>query len=329
MPALASLRASFPNAKITWFVRPEFAPLLENIPGLDEILIFDRKSLGKWWRDPKAFSELAKLVARLRDSKFDIAIDLQGLFRTAFFAWLSGSKKRFGLKDAREFASIFYTHKVDLDSDTVHVIDIYEKIIALAGAGEIRHDYNLSPTEAAVNDVQKLLTERGLDYGKYVVFVPSAAHSQKCWPTKYFAGLADRIADEFGLPVIAIGTKGESPIIEAINSQAETKVLNFAGLTNINGLVALLNGARLVVTNDTGPGHIAVGLGRPTVVIFGPTNPARIKPYGRPDAIVAVEPDERGGQIDSDDPKFAIDQVSVDMVFEKASIHLREQQLSD
>lgn len=326
MPALASLRASFPNARITWFVRPEFAPLLENIPGLDEVMIFDRKSLGKWWRDPKAFSELAKLIARLRDSKFDMVIDLQGLFRTAMFAWLSGSKKRFGLRGAREFASVFYTHKIDVDSSTVHVIDIYEKIIASTGASEIRCNYNLSPTKDAVDSVKELLTERGLNYGEYVVFVPSAAHSHKCWPTEYFADLAGRIAADFDLPVIAVGTKGESPIIEEINSQAKTDVLNLAGLTNVDGLVALLNGGRLIVTNDTGPGHIAVGLGRPTVMIFGPTNPARIKPYDRPDAVVAVEPDERGSQIDSYDPKFAIDQVSVDMVFEKVVIHLQEQQ---
>jgi serine/threonine protein kinase len=90
LPALSALRKSFPEAKISWFIRPEFAPLLKNHPDLTEVILFDRKFLGKAWFNPRAMAALLSLIWRLRRSKFDAVIDLQGLFRTASLSWLSG-----------------------------------------------------------------------------------------------------------------------------------------------------------------------------------------------------------------------------------------------
>ncbi|HEG43567.1 MAG TPA: glycosyltransferase family 9 protein [Phycisphaerales bacterium] len=325
LPALASLRASSPEAKITWFVRPEFAPLLNSVPNLDDMIIFDRKLLGKWWCCPKAFAELVRLVTKLRKGEFDLVIDLQGLLRTAIFSWFTGCKKRFGMKKARELASIFYTHKISLEDNAVHVIDCYEKIITATGASKITLNYDLSPTPEAVESVTKLLAEYELTYGNYIVFIAGAAHSHKCWPPEYFAALAERINAEFTLPVIAIGTKTEKQIIENIKANTNVPIVNFAGLTDISQLVAILSGASLTVTNDTGPGHIAVALGKPVVMIFGPTNPARINPYRCKNAIVAIDPNGRGSEIDSSDPIYAIEAVSVDLVFEKVAWHLKHQ----
>ena len=90
LPALSALRRSFPDARISWLVRPVFAPLIEGHPHLDEMILFDRKRLGKAWRHPGAFGSLISLVRRLRQSQFDVVLDLQGLFRSASLAWLSG-----------------------------------------------------------------------------------------------------------------------------------------------------------------------------------------------------------------------------------------------
>ncbi len=117
LPALSALRKSFPNSRISWLVRPEFAALLENHPHLDEIILFDRKFLGKAWWNPGAFGALVSLIRRLRNGRFDVVFDFQGLFRTASLAWLSGCKRRFGRAGAREFAHIFYTHKVAQGKD--------------------------------------------------------------------------------------------------------------------------------------------------------------------------------------------------------------------
>jgi lipopolysaccharide heptosyltransferase I len=323
LPALASLRASFPDARICWFIRPEHAPLLENVDGIDDIILFDRKFLGKWWHNPKAFAALIRLVARLRRAKFDLVIDLQGLLRTALFAWLAGCKKRFGMKASREFAALFYTHKIPQDTDSVHVVDYYQKIVSAAGASTKSCDFNLAPTGQATDSVTSLLASYNIRPDKYAVFVPGSAHVSKCWPVENYAALAEKTASQFDLSIIAVGTSAEKPLVQRLKSRSNVPITDFAALTDIPQLVALLKGAKLVVSNDTGPGHIAGVLGVPVVLIFGVTNPARISPYRRPNATAAVESDKRGWEIESSDPKHAIDAVTVDEVFEKVALQLK------
>jgi len=126
LPALRALRMSFPEARISWLIRPEFAPLIENHPHLDEIITFDRKLLGKAWFHPGAFGALMSLIRKIRRSSFDVIFDFQGLFRTASLAWLSGCKKRFGMANAREFATIFYTHKIPQNIEDIHMLGSLE-----------------------------------------------------------------------------------------------------------------------------------------------------------------------------------------------------------
>jgi len=322
LPALSSLRASFPDAKISWFVRSEYAPLFDSVDGLDDIILFDRKGLGSWWYNPKSFAALVRLIRRLRQGKFDLVIDLQGLLRTAIFAWLAGCKKRFGMKASREFAGPFYTHKIAQDDDSIHLIDYYQKIVSAAGASVKSYKFNLTSTKRAVDSVTGLLTEHGIKSGRYAVFVPGSAHAFKCWPVGNFAALADKVTSTFDLPIIAVGTSAEKAITGMLKSTSKVPITNFAGLTDIPQLIALLDGAKVVVSNDTGPGHIATALGVPVVLIFGVTNPARIRPYGRKDAVAAIEPESRGREIENSDPRYAIEAVTVEHVFEKVTYQL-------
>ncbi len=322
LPVLASLRASFPDAHITWFIRPEFAPLLENIPGLDDVIIFQRKHLGKWWCNPRQFSALMRLFGELRKGRFDLVLDLQGLFRTAFFAWLTGSKRRFGMKTAREFATLFYTDKIDLDADSVHVIDYHRKILAAAGAQTVINDANLFATTQDTERVRQLLQDRNVDLGNYVVLVTGSAHAAKCWPVEKFAALADRISERFGVDIVAAGVTAEKTTIARLVELAGAPVVDLAGQTDIGALIALLAGARLVVSNDTGPAHITCVLDVPVIIIFGPSNPLRIRPYAKPHAVAAVDPDARGTAIDSTDARYRIDAVPVESVFAEVEYNL-------
>ncbi|MCD6392844.1 MAG: glycosyltransferase family 9 protein [Planctomycetes bacterium] len=324
LPVLASLRSSFPDAHITWFIRPEFAPILENIGGLDDVIIFHRRRLGKWWCNPKQFSALMRLFAELRKGRFDLVLDLQGLFRTAFFAWLTGSSRRFGMKTAREFATLFYTDKIDPDADSVHVIDYHRKILAAAGARTITNDSNLFATAQAAERVRKLLQDRNAPLRDYVVLITGSAHASKCWPVEKFAALADRISERFDVDVIAAGVAAEKPTVALLVELAGAPIVDMAGQTDIGTLVALLAGARLVVSNDTGPAHIAYALDAPVIIIFGPTNPSRIRPYDKPHAVAAVDPETRRNTIDSNDPRYRIDAVSVESVFAEVEHHLKD-----
>jgi lipopolysaccharide heptosyltransferase I len=317
LPALASLRRSFPDARISWLIRTEFAPLLENHPHLTSVIFFDRKFLGKAWYNPRAFASLMSLITQLRRSNFDAIIDLQGLFRTACLAWLSGCKKRFGMANARELAHIFYTHNVPQTQDCIHLVDYYLKIVQATGASDVGVEFVFPQDPATIDSISRLLSSCSINPDNYAVFVPTSAHSDKCWPIEYFAALADRISSQFDLPIIATGTAAEKSAVERLKSLANVPIANLAGRTSLAELIALLKTAKLVVSNDTGPGHIAAALGTPLVLIFGRANPARIAPYGRKQCVAAIEPFNRGFKANSSDPKYDVKAVTVDDVYQK------------
>jgi heptosyltransferase-1 len=317
LPALSALRRSFPDAKISWLIRPEFAPLIRNHPHLNDVIIFDRKFLGKAWFSPSALASLLSLIWRLRRSKFDVVIDLQGLFRTASLAWLSGCKKRFGMATGREFANVFYTHKVTQSRDCIHLVDYYLKIIQTAGACDTAVEFTLPADSAAVDSLNRMLNSYGINADNYAVLVPSSAHKDKRWPIERFAALAGRISSQLGLSIVATGTVSERNTIENLKNLTNVPIANFAGQTSLTELIALLKAAKLVVSNDTGPGHIAAALGSPLVLIFGRSNPARVAPYGRSRCVAAVEPNSRGFKCNSTDPKYDIKAITVDEVYRK------------
>ena len=316
LPALRALRKSFPEAKISWLIRPEFAQLIENHPYLNEIITFDRKLLGKAWFHPGAFGALMSLIRKLRRSNFDVIFDFQGLFRTASLAWLSGCKLRFGMANAREFATIFYTHKVPQDIKSIHMVDYYLKIIQAAGASEFGVEFVFPQNPGAKDSVDRLLASHDIR-DNYAVLISGSAHQDKCWPPERFAQLADKISSQYGLSIVATGSASEASIVEKIKEKANVPIASIAGQTSLRELVALLKCARLVVSNDTGPGHIAAALGVPLVLMFGRTNPIRLEPYRRKHCVMAIEPDGRGVTISNTDPKYDIKVITVEQVFQK------------
>ncbi|NIA16998.1 MAG: hypothetical protein GWO86_01490 [Planctomycetes bacterium] len=317
LPAVCSLAESFSGAKISWFVRPEYAPLLKNHPCVHEIIYFDRKNLGKWWYNPKAFKKLCLLIKRLRDGRFDIAFDFQGLFRSALFGFFSGAARRFGMADAREFAHVFYTDTIPQNEKSVHLVDYFLQIASAAGAdvGEVK--FKLSPSDSALKQVDELLERHKVDKKNYVVLVPGSTVETKCWPARSFAALADKISLKFGSTIIATGVAAEKENVELLKKEAKIQIVDLLGVTDIPQLVALLSKARMVISNDTGPAHIASALGVAMVLIFGHTNPGRVGPYGRSEAVAAVEAGSRGTAVQSREPQHKIANVSVDEVFEK------------
>ena len=323
LPALRTLRMSFPEAKISWLIRPEFAPLIENHPHLDEIITFDRKLLGKAWFHPGAFGALMSLIRKLRRSKFDVIFDFQGLFRTASLAWLSGCKLRFGMANARELATFFYTHKIPQNIECIHVVDYYLKIIRAAGARDYGVEFVFPKNPGAEDSVCRLLASGGVK-DHYAALIPGSAHQDKCWPTERFARLAEMISSKYGLSIVATGSASEAKIINELKAKAGVPIKSLAGRTSLSELVALLGRAGLVVSNDTGPGHIAAALGVPLVLIFGRTNPARLEPYHRRHCVMAIEPDGRGVTINNFDPKYDVKNITVEQVYQKAAGQLKQ-----
>lgn len=316
LPAFNSLRRSFPEAKITWLVRGEFASVFEGSPNPDRLLLFDRRKMGRWYCSPGGFRELMSFMGQLTKERFDLVIDLQGLFRTGLFSWLTRSPLRLGMDTAREGSRMFYTCRIKPETQPMHLIDYYNSIVAAAGGEVLTTEAELRPEPRAVEFAQKLLAAEKADVNAYAVFVVGAAQEYKIWPAEHFARLAQGLKMNYGLSVVAVGTEKEKKLIETVQVKSDVPILNLAGRTTIQQLMAVLAGARLAVTNDTGPGHIAAATGTPTVFIFGPTNPARVGPYGHPEAVAAVDAFERGPAIESDNPEHTIDKVSVEAVYQ-------------
>jgi len=314
LPAACCLAQSFPDAEIHWFIMPQYAALIENHPCIHKIILFHRKELGKWWYKPSAFAELLRLSKQLREEKYDIVFDFQGRFRSAIFALFSLGKLRIGMTGTQEITGLFYTARIAQSS--AHLVYYFIDMVCSIGAKRGKVEFGLKPQPRAIAEMQKILSENKIDKNNYAVFVPSATVEAKKWPIENFAALAEKVYAKYRCPVIAIGTEPEKPIAEKLKTLAKTPVINLAGKTNIPQLIALLAGAKVVVSNDTGPAHIAAALGVPMVLIFGFTNPSRVAPYSRNETVAAIDADKRGNEVESTNPAHNIKNVTVENVFD-------------
>ena len=322
LPALDSLKQSYPQAHISWLVRKEFAVFLEGNPQIDEIIIFDRRLLAGFWRSWEALKALSSFLSKLRKSRFDVVIDFQGLFRTGFFSIVTGAKKRIGMSTAREFAGLFYNHKVKPDSHNPHVLEYYFRLIEAAGAKRVLKDSYICVDQA--NEVwwEKYAAQNSINIDNYAVLVPGASRPDKCWPPKNFAETAGLFRQKYGLDIVVVGSKAEAVLAEEISKSCSFAICDLAGKTDLNKLKAVLKSAKIVLSNDTGPAHMAFMAGVKTFIIFGSTNPKRVGPFGKKDWSVCVDHEGRGSEVESCDPKHTIENVTVDMVMEKITKYL-------
>jgi lipopolysaccharide heptosyltransferase I len=314
LPVLSAFRRTWPNVQIDWVVRTELAGLFECVKGVDEIIHFDRRTMGRWYT-AAAWKETAAFIRRLRAGRYDLVLDLQGLLRSGLFAWLSGCRLRAGLQEAREGARLFYTHKAPTP-DSPHILDIYQALLKMLDVPLEPVEFGLHIPAQVREHIAALLKSEGLSGTPYAVLAAGSAHRHKCWPAQRFAQLAAFLHRQARLAVVLIGSASERPLAEQIQKESGVPAAVLAGRTSIPQLAALLEQAALVVGNDTGPTHLAAALKVPTVMIFGPTNPARLFPRGLRAAVAAVNPLGRGRAIDNPQPQYRIENVSIEAVLE-------------
>jgi heptosyltransferase I len=276
LPVFFALRKTFPQARISWLVAPYCAGLIQGLDGLDEVILFDRRKLGKAWYKPAALLDLFSLDRELRQRRFDLVVDLQGLFRSGWLSWRTGAKVRVGFANARELAWAFYTHRVPVETIEQHAVERYMKLAAALGCATKPVEFRFPVTEFDRGYARQLAGEQ-----HYAVLMPGANWLTKRWPAERFASMVEPLKQRFGLACVIAGGADAAELAVKIPG-----ALNLAGKTNLPQLVALLEGADLVIANDSGPMHIAAALNRPLVAIFGPTNPVRTGPFGRMDCVV-------------------------------------------
>jgi heptosyltransferase I len=308
LPVLVKLRARYPQARIDWLLTPALAALVRHHPDLSGVVLFDRRQYARLWRSFSAAASLARLVASLRQTRYDLVIDLHGQFRSALLALATGAPTRVGFgrphagprcpsdrrlvpqayvhgwTGAREGAWLAYTHRIPLPASDVHAVDRYLWLGPLLGLDDEPPDLRVPVPPDAETKVAELLDRPGVAGRPLAVLFPGTSWETKHWHVQGFAEVARHLAAT-GRAVVLAGSAAER---ERCRDVAELcpGVLDLCGRTTLPELAALLRRAAVCVTNDSGSMHLAVALGRPVVGIFGPTDPVWIGPYGRPDAVV-------------------------------------------
>jgi lipopolysaccharide heptosyltransferase II len=321
LQVLRLLKLHFRNAEIFWWVDSALAPLLEGDPDLTGIVLFERKR----WKSPMHWPEMFRSIRRLREQNFDLVIDLQCLARSGAFAWLTNGKFLIGLDEVREGARGFYDVAVPRKSFHTHAVDWYLAVLPKLGV-PARENFQWLPERPAVAaEIKRKWPGEKPQFeirnSKLILLQPGGRWQTKRWPAKNFAELVRLTLKNFPPARFAIlGDAEDKPLGETIAHAEPGRCLNLCGETSLPEMVEWLRLCDLMVTNDTGPMHVAAALGKPLIALFGPTEPHRTGPYGQLENVLRIElpcsPCLKG-HCTYEKPNECLNAISPAMVFER------------
>ncbi len=255
----------FPDSRITWVVDPRYAGIVECCEAVDQVIAFKpSRKLSDW----NVTSEI-----------FDVALDVQGLLKSALIIGKTKAKRKVGYHWQRE-GSRFFTERIVPDPTSIHVVDRYVDIVRAVGAEMNFAEFGLKPKPEDCLQVQECLKSKGIT-GEYIVFNAGGGWVTIRWPSEHFAQL-HQMVHEAGLPCVFIGTRSEGDVeaYEAVRSAGAANAISMLGEYTVSGLVALISMAKAHVGGDTGSSHLAAALGVPAVGLYSITRPERSCPYG-------------------------------------------------
>lgn len=277
LPVLRLLKRHCRDAEIFWWIETRNAALLEGDPDLAGIFHFDRRR----WAAPWHWDEIWKGIHELRRHRFDLIIDLQALARSAAIGWLANGKTFVGLHDWREIAPGYYDISVPRPSPHAHAVDWYLETLRPLGV-PVHFDFEWMPKREPI--AREVAALWGLNGRPLVALLPGARWENKRWPAAHFRSLvAELSVANPRLRFVILGTEADVPLASEITAAAPQQCLDLTARTSLPQTVEVLRACSLVVTNDTGPMHMAAALRKPVVGLFGPTAPTRTGPYGQID----------------------------------------------
>jgi heptosyltransferase-1 len=277
IPVAAALRRAFPAARIDWLVSRKHRAILDLVPVIDRRLVIDRIFLDA--------------VPELRRSRYDVAIDLQGLVKSALLARSSGADRVIGFASSylrERLARPLYTEVYDPGCDglydpreTRHVVEINLGLLQPLGISHAVPEFPIEQVDSAV--AREVRDRTG---GRYALINPGAQWPNKRWPPSRLGRVAAVLREQHGMMSAVLWGDGERELADEVAGHADGAA--FASpRASIADLVALSRGARLMISGDTGPAHIAAAVGTPIVGIFGPTRPSRNGPWSAADVTVS------------------------------------------
>jgi lipopolysaccharide heptosyltransferase I len=280
LPVLRLLKRQWPASEVFWWLDASLAALLEGDPDLAGIYVFQRRR----WRAPRYWGEFFHQIAAMRRQQFDWVIDLQSLARSALVAWLANGRQTIGLDDAREGARGFYDIVVPRPSPHTHAVDWYLEVLKPLGVSRDA-EFVWLPDRPAV--AAALRQRWGVEAHPWIALGPGARWANKRWPAEGFARLLALLHRQHPTwRFVILGSQEDRPLGEVIAAAGPEACLDLTGRTTLPEMVEWLRRCTLLVTNDTGPMHVAAALGRPILALFGPTDPRRTGPYGQSQRVV-------------------------------------------
>lgn len=291
LPAAQAIRAALPGARLAWAIDQAHAALVRCQPWIDEVIEWNRQARGGF----------VDFVGHLRRTRWDVAVDFQGLFRSGLVARLSRAKRRIGFVPSRELAHWFYNDGVPWTACERHAVERNLELAVHLGADvsdlpmhrpyldgpppdEVRPAgslFPLPPTTQDLADVVRWCAAHGFDPARQqlVILNPHCRREANCWPASHFTQLAERLLT---LPNVRIALSGgpvARSLCEQIAAPLGASIWRADGQLSILGTAALFKRASVVVTGDTGPMHIAAAVGAPQIALLGATSPRRTGPY--------------------------------------------------
>lgn len=326
LAVVGAIKKEYPDIRIGWVVNRDYAALLEQHPLIDTVYVFDRKKWGKLRYMGATLREFPAFMRSIRNEKYDYVIDLQGLFRSGLVTAFSGARLKIGLSDAREGSRLAYSHVITVHDKKRHAVDRYLKTVNYF---EIQCDDCITfPVYWSKHDekrVDELCRQNGLTNGSLVIGLnPNARWGSKCWPEEHFAQLGDMLYEKLKAKVVFVGSPADRQTAEAIVSAMKHRPVDAVGQTSLLELGALLKRMECLVTNDSGPMHMAVAVGTPVVALFGPTDPQKTGPYGNGHAVIQKNLSCAACMRRSCMTRKCMSDISVDEVFEHVRTLLSE-----
>jgi lipopolysaccharide heptosyltransferase I len=286
LPAVSALKQAWPETRVDWVVERKAGVVLAGNPHLAEIVKVDTRRWRAFPPRGESWREIRTTLQQLRGNKYDLALDFQGLWKSAVIGWLSGARQVAGLEVPalkEPGCRWFYDRKVPPASGSRHVIEIYNDLVRAYGIPVSGYSFPLAVSREDDRYVEaqvESLAARG-----FVVMNPGGGWPTKNWDAALYGRLCHRIQQELDLPCVVTWGPGEEGLRETLLENCPASA-PLAIPTTIPQLVALVRRARLFIGGDTGPMHLAAAAGTPIVALFGPTDPLRNGPFNPADEIV-------------------------------------------
>jgi len=278
-PVLTDLRAAFPKASLTAMCQSPLCELLQQDASIDELFCFTRPS-NKFLRRQQQRNIIAKIGA----GQFDTAVLLTNSLSSAWWCWQGKVTRRIGY--SAHMRRLFLTDPVSWPKEKMHQVDLYKRLLEPLGVPHSATAPRLYVSKKEVEESKQLLYQRGYVNGKKLIGInPGAAYGlAKCWLPERFRALALELLQE-GF-VVFFGDASTFKLIREICKGLPENVMNLAGMTSLRELACIIKDCDLLITNDSGPMHIAVAFDTPLIALFGATDDHTTGPYGKPDAVI-------------------------------------------